>query len=188
MLPYWRVHLADPKLTTLGEEQARIVNQEWKNELSFGLSVPASRYCSPLTRATRTCLLTFDGLPTSAEHPVVIVEVWFKFQVHHAYTKFCVRIAARNTGNTLATNATRSRGSPHIFPILSLKRASLKRMKSGLQTKGKHTRMLLAAQRLPLIWYSTATIMTVSLLIVDAYSWFSISLSSHIYYCSWGNN
>ncbi|KAJ3904356.1 histidine phosphatase superfamily [Lentinula edodes] len=64
----------DPKLTTLGEEQARIVNQEWKNELSFGLSVPASRYCSPLTRATRTCLLTFDGLPTSAEHPVVIVE------------------------------------------------------------------------------------------------------------------
>lgn len=142
------MHLADPKLTTLGEEQARTVNQEWKNELSFGLSVPASRYCSPLTRATRTCLLTFDGLPTSAEHPVVIVEVSFKFPVYRVYSKFCVRIAARNTGNTLATNATLGRGSPHIFLILSLKRASLKRMKSGPQTKGKHTRMPLAAQRL----------------------------------------
>ncbi|KAJ4488472.1 histidine phosphatase superfamily [Lentinula aciculospora] len=64
----------DPMLTALGEEQARMVNQEWKNESTFGLSVPISRYCSPLTRATKTCLLTFDGLPTSANHPVVIVE------------------------------------------------------------------------------------------------------------------
>ncbi|KAJ3796596.1 histidine phosphatase superfamily [Lentinula aff. detonsa] len=64
----------DPKLTSLGEEQARIVNQEWRNESKYGLSVPPSRYCSPLTRATKTCLLTFDGLPTSANHPVVIVE------------------------------------------------------------------------------------------------------------------
>jgi len=62
----------DPKLTALGEEQARTVNREWKHESKYGLSVPPSGLVSPLTRAIHTCRLTFDGLP--GDHAVVIVE------------------------------------------------------------------------------------------------------------------
>ncbi|KAJ3752081.1 histidine phosphatase superfamily [Lentinula raphanica] len=64
----------DPELTSLGEEQAQLVNTAWKSEAKHGLSVPSSRYCSPLTRAMKTCLITFDGVPSGAEHPAVILE------------------------------------------------------------------------------------------------------------------
>lgn len=64
---------ADPKLTALGEEQARIVNREWKHESKYGLSVPPSRIVSPMNRAMHTCRITFDGLP--GDHSVDIVEV-----------------------------------------------------------------------------------------------------------------
>jgi len=62
----------DPKLTTLGEEQAQSVNREWKIESKYGLSVPPTRLVSPMTRAMQTCRLTFNGVRT--ESTVVIVE------------------------------------------------------------------------------------------------------------------
>ncbi|KIK63609.1 hypothetical protein GYMLUDRAFT_196337 [Collybiopsis luxurians FD-317 M1] len=61
----------DPQLTALGEEQAQIASQEWKNESEFGLSVPPTRYCSPMTRAMKTYLITFGK---TTESPAIIVE------------------------------------------------------------------------------------------------------------------
>ncbi|KAF5334281.1 hypothetical protein D9758_015537 [Tetrapyrgos nigripes] len=52
----------DPELTALGEEQARAASNAWRAELSYNIPVPnrEARLCSPMTRAVKTHLLTFD--------------------------------------------------------------------------------------------------------------------------------
>ncbi|KAK1234729.1 putative phosphoglycerate mutase pmu1, partial [Marasmius sp. AFHP31] len=52
----------DPELTTIGEDQARVANAVWKEEFHFNIPLPRRRYCSPMTRALRTYVLTFDGI------------------------------------------------------------------------------------------------------------------------------
>ncbi|KIY47419.1 phosphoglycerate mutase-like protein [Fistulina hepatica ATCC 64428] len=65
----------DPELTTLGMEQARDVNSLWKQEISEGaLPLPDKAYCSPLTRALSTHMITFDGLMKDGMEPPLILE------------------------------------------------------------------------------------------------------------------
>ena len=63
---------ADPELTPLGENQAVAVHEAWKSELKFGLPIPGRLYCSPLTRALRTCEITFDGILPDDKHPIIL--------------------------------------------------------------------------------------------------------------------
>ena len=64
--------IADPKLTPLGIEQAHIIQNMWKTESFHGLAPPDRLYCSPLSRALRTCQIMLDGVFQHA--PVTIVE------------------------------------------------------------------------------------------------------------------
>ena len=67
--------VADPRLTAIGEEQARSAHAAWEREILRGVPIPQKYYCSPLTRAIRTLELTFvDVLPTHVTP--LIVEVW----------------------------------------------------------------------------------------------------------------
>ncbi|KAH9043748.1 phosphoglycerate mutase-like protein [Lactarius pseudohatsudake] len=64
----------DPRLTAIGEEQARSAHAAWEREILRGVPIPQESYCSPLTRAIRTFELTFvDVLP--AHMKPLIVEV-----------------------------------------------------------------------------------------------------------------
>jgi broad specificity phosphatase PhoE len=63
---------ADPRLTPIGEEQARDVQAAWKREILRGVPVPQRVYCSPLTRAIRTLELTFEGVLPAHLKPVIL--------------------------------------------------------------------------------------------------------------------
>ena len=76
--------LADPKLTPLGIEQAHIIQDMWKTESFHGLAPPDRLYCSPLSRALRTCQIMLDGVFKPNQAPVTIVEVNNKQFIHHA--------------------------------------------------------------------------------------------------------
>ncbi|TDL19205.1 phosphoglycerate mutase-like protein [Rickenella mellea] len=52
----------DPDLTPAGEDQARAAHDIWEEELAYNIQIPQKFYSSPLTRAIRTCQLSFDGL------------------------------------------------------------------------------------------------------------------------------
>jgi broad specificity phosphatase PhoE len=75
MLSNLPLYAADPRLTAIGEEQARSAHTAWEREILRGVPIPQKYYCSPLTRAIRTLELTFvDVLP--AHTKPLIVEVW----------------------------------------------------------------------------------------------------------------
>lgn len=63
---------ADPRLTPIGEEQARNVHAAWEREILRGVPVPQRFYCSPLTRAIRTLELTFEGVLPAHLKPLVL--------------------------------------------------------------------------------------------------------------------
>ncbi|KAG8218971.1 histidine phosphatase superfamily [Butyriboletus roseoflavus] len=50
----------DPRLTELGQQQARDAHSAWKEERRFDIPIPEKLYTSPLTRAIQTNQLTFD--------------------------------------------------------------------------------------------------------------------------------
>ncbi|KAI0286781.1 histidine phosphatase superfamily [Russula aff. rugulosa BPL654] len=62
----------DPRLTPLGEEQARSAHDAWEREILRGLPVPQRFYCSPLTRAIRTLQLTFEGILPADLKPLIL--------------------------------------------------------------------------------------------------------------------
>ncbi|EGO02302.1 hypothetical protein SERLA73DRAFT_178171 [Serpula lacrymans var. lacrymans S7.3] len=64
----------DPDLTPLGVDQAIAARELWKAELPFGIPLPEKLYCSPLTRAIRTNILTFEGVITDDTRKTTIVE------------------------------------------------------------------------------------------------------------------
>lgn len=66
---------ADPELTPLGEDQARMANEAWKAELPHGIPLPQAIYCSPLHRALRTNALTFEDVLKETSSRVKVVEV-----------------------------------------------------------------------------------------------------------------
>jgi len=54
----------DPKLTSVGEQEALAVHARWIEELNAsGLTIPQSFYASPLQRTAHTADLTFSALP-----------------------------------------------------------------------------------------------------------------------------
>lgn len=62
----------DPRLTAIGEEQARSAHAAWEREIHRGVPIPQKYYCSPLTRAIRTLELTFvDVLPAHIK-PLIV--------------------------------------------------------------------------------------------------------------------
>ncbi|KAF8630862.1 hypothetical protein AX17_005221 [Amanita inopinata Kibby_2008] len=68
----------DPELTELGVSQATDVRDAWKEELAFKMPLPDKLYCSPLTRALRTCQETFNGIIPQEEiamRKAIIVEL-----------------------------------------------------------------------------------------------------------------
>lgn len=63
---------ADPRLTLIGEGQARSAHAAWEREILRGLPVPQRFYCSPLTRAIRTLQLTFEGILPPDLKPIIL--------------------------------------------------------------------------------------------------------------------
>jgi len=61
----------DPKLTPLGESQAKAVNTLWKSELLHSIPLPQSLYSSPLGRAMRTAEITFSDI-SYVEEPLIV--------------------------------------------------------------------------------------------------------------------
>ena len=66
---------ADPDLTEMGEKQAIAARRAWEEELSCQMPLPQRLYCSPLTRAIRTNILTFEGIITGDNLKTMILEV-----------------------------------------------------------------------------------------------------------------
>ncbi|KAH7919281.1 phosphoglycerate mutase-like protein [Leucogyrophana mollusca] len=64
----------DPELTATGEGQGRMAHAAWATELPFGIPLPENLYCSPLTRAIRTNILTFEGLIDAVGPKTVVLE------------------------------------------------------------------------------------------------------------------
>jgi broad specificity phosphatase PhoE len=52
---------ADPQLTSIGIEQAKDIRRALEVELEHGFHLPDKVYCSPLSRALRTCEIMFDS-------------------------------------------------------------------------------------------------------------------------------
>jgi len=65
---------ADAPLTPLGKDQAKQVRAVWQQELPFNIFLPETHYCSPMTRAMQTCLITFEGisLTENSARPIVL--------------------------------------------------------------------------------------------------------------------
>ncbi|KAI9512660.1 histidine phosphatase superfamily [Russula earlei] len=62
----------DPRLTAIGEDQARNAHAAWKREIAHGIPVPHKFYCSPLKRALRTLELTFEGFLPVDPKPIIL--------------------------------------------------------------------------------------------------------------------
>ncbi|KLO11349.1 phosphoglycerate mutase-like protein [Schizopora paradoxa] len=95
----WNDHLAaqtgdgtiiwgpDPHLTSIGEGQASYAHAMWKQELSSSnIPLPTKFYCSPLSRALQTCLITFDPIVdfkscAEGRRPLVIEDCRERFGV-----------------------------------------------------------------------------------------------------------
>jgi len=64
---------------SVGEGQAAYANAMWKQELASNIPLPSKLYCSPLTRALKTCMITFDPIMDFKSLPIgrklLIVEV-----------------------------------------------------------------------------------------------------------------
>ncbi|KAJ6540323.1 phosphoglycerate mutase-like protein [Mycena capillaripes] len=61
----------DPELTAIGKGQAARVNDVWKVErATAGIPLPDRLYCSPMTRALDTNVITFEGV--SEKRPLVV--------------------------------------------------------------------------------------------------------------------
>jgi len=67
-----RNHVADPRLTAIGEEQACNAHTAWEREILRGVPIPQKFYCSPLTRAIRTLELTFEGILPAHLRPLIV--------------------------------------------------------------------------------------------------------------------
>jgi broad specificity phosphatase PhoE len=65
-------YAADPRLTTIGEEQARSAHTAWEREILRGVPIPQKFYCSPLTRAISTLELTFKGILPAHLKPLIV--------------------------------------------------------------------------------------------------------------------
>ncbi|KAI5116302.1 hypothetical protein M0805_003657 [Coniferiporia weirii] len=65
----------DALLTDLGEDQAHDAQAMWKQEqAAANIPQPDKLYCSPMTRALRTCRITFDGVVDFNERRPLILE------------------------------------------------------------------------------------------------------------------
>ncbi|PPQ72225.1 hypothetical protein CVT24_002353, partial [Panaeolus cyanescens] len=62
----------DPQLTPLGTSQAQDIHRVMEQEAKEGLEAPHKRYCSPLTRAMRTCFIMYDGVFDNASAVTVL--------------------------------------------------------------------------------------------------------------------
>ncbi|KAI0252615.1 histidine phosphatase superfamily [Lactifluus subvellereus] len=62
----------DPRLTAIGEEQARNAHAAWEREILRGVPIPQKFYCSPLTRAIRTLELTFESILPAHLRPLIV--------------------------------------------------------------------------------------------------------------------
>ncbi|KAF7366032.1 F-box domain-containing protein [Mycena venus] len=62
---------ADPELSGIGKAQAADANETWKAERAAGIPLPERLYCSPMTRAMQTNVITFDGVSDTC---VVVLE------------------------------------------------------------------------------------------------------------------
>ncbi|ETW87511.1 hypothetical protein HETIRDRAFT_469614 [Heterobasidion irregulare TC 32-1] len=77
----------DPFLTALGEDQARNANAAWKAEVSKGIPLPQKLYSSPMRRAMRTLVFTFDGILTATSPKPVVIENWREEYGEHTCDK-----------------------------------------------------------------------------------------------------
>lgn len=68
---------ADPDLTDVGISQAQDAHAAWEAErkLKVGIPLPEKLYCSPMTRAMHTHVITFDGIITGENRKTLILEV-----------------------------------------------------------------------------------------------------------------
>ncbi|PBK69371.1 phosphoglycerate mutase-like protein [Armillaria solidipes] len=71
----------DPLLTPLGESQANDARSRWETELHHGIPLPEKAFSSPLQRAMRTYLLTFDGIAVASK-PMVLENCREEYGIH----------------------------------------------------------------------------------------------------------
>lgn len=71
--------IADPDLTEKGKAQAREAHAAWIAEVNLvggeGIPLPQRLYCSPMTRAIRTNIITFKGIIPEEKFKPTILEV-----------------------------------------------------------------------------------------------------------------
>ncbi|KAJ7782198.1 histidine phosphatase superfamily [Mycena olivaceomarginata] len=84
----------DPELTSVGKDQATDVNKVWTAELAAHIPLPDRLYCSPMTRAMQTNVITFADLPLPT---VVVLENCREEYGEHTCDKRNTRTYIQNT-------------------------------------------------------------------------------------------
>jgi hypothetical protein len=137
--------IADPDLTDLGKLQAVEINQLWKTEIAAHIPLPQKVYSSPLTRALRTNVITFEGIPLSDNAITIIAEVrllsFSLMSTQHIIIilDFAVRrIAGKISGYTRATNGGARRTSKPSSLDSELKKGSRNQMNYGRLENMRH--------------------------------------------------
>ena len=103
----------------------------WDKELSAGLGTPSKIYSSPLSRALRTCFISFDAL-LEDDSKVLIVEVSDISVVRWCFPiDTCVRIAGKSMAFILAISEGPLRLSGKTFPTTRWKTVLAKKTVCG---------------------------------------------------------
>ena len=96
-------------MTPLGIEQAHVIQDMWKTESLHGLAPPHKLYCSPLSRALRTCEIMLDGVFQPNHAPVTIVEVSLLPMVNIYIDQIFLRTVEKHTECLPAISASQGR-------------------------------------------------------------------------------
>jgi broad specificity phosphatase PhoE len=90
-------YLADAELTPVGISQAESANAFWKEEINAGMPPPDKLWCSPFTRAARTCQITFgDILIESGKCRPFVLEVFRSLRCLRARVDFQFSVSKGN--------------------------------------------------------------------------------------------
>lgn len=128
---------ADPILTAIGEGQATVAHDMWKQEQEFKIPLPQKLYCSPMTRAIQTLNITYDGITDASCKPVILeVRRLYGIALNDISTSNR-RIAEKNMECILATSAVTSLTYARTFRTSFLRKDLRRRMSCGPKILGR---------------------------------------------------
>ena len=129
----------------------------WVAELAAGLPLPDGLYCSPMTRAIRTCQLTFKDIVDFSERSPLILEVYLTSRLNPQRCLTPIRMPGRFMACIHAICVERDLIYSPASPSSRSKKASLKRMSFIIRLLEKRKPMWRSGPRVSSTIYSKMT-------------------------------